>query len=322
MACPFRCVYCNQYNITAREKPPAAEDVREIIESYLLTLPQTDASIETAFFGGSFTGLSIPEQNKYLDILQPFIKSERISGIRISTRPDYINSEILANLKQRCVKSIELGAQSMDDKVLKKAGRGHSAKDVSRAAELIKKMGFELGLQMMTGLPGDTEEKAMKTAQEIISLGADTTRIYPTLVIKDTPLASLYQKKEYQPQHLSEAVSLTAKLYYLFNRAGVRVLRMGLHPSEGFLTGERLVAGPFHVAFGELVLTRLWEEKLRSITKETEHQSVTLFVHPSDLNASIGHKATNKKRLKYFYSKVRFVADNNVAKGTFHADFT
>jgi histone acetyltransferase (RNA polymerase elongator complex component) len=228
---------------------------------YLSTILVVNSRVEVAFFGGSFTGLSIHEQNDYLDAVKPYIDRGVVRGIRISTRPDYITEPILLNLKEKGIVAIELGAQSLDENVLSMINRGHSADAVKRSAQLIKSMGFELGLQMMTGLPGDTHDKSIETAKTIVSFHADTTRIYPTLVIKDTPLALLYAENKYKPQSLEEAIDLCASLYEIFHSAGVKILRMGLHPTESFFDGTTLLAGPFHQAFGELVQTRVWHNK-------------------------------------------------------------
>lgn len=277
--------------------------------------------MEVAYFGGSFTGLPLNQQNEYLDVVKPFIDRGDVQGIRISTRPDYISEEILSNLKFKAVTSIELGAQSLDDEVLHLSGRGHDVKTVIEASRQINNHQFELGLQMMTGLPGDTEDKAAETAQKIIALQASTTRIYPTLVIRDTPLASLYLKGMYVPQSLEKAVDLCAELYKTFTVAGVKILRMGLHPSENFYTGDTLLAGPFHPAFGELVQTRVWHDRLENIAQKPGSNAIAIKVHPTELNAAIGHKSVNKRWLLNSFKKVLFVATESIAKGEYHVDF-
>jgi histone acetyltransferase (RNA polymerase elongator complex component) len=321
LACPFRCVYCNQYTITGNHKAPTAIEVDQIIRRHLTTILRQGGRAEVAFFGGSFTGLSIHQQNEYLQVVKPFIDKGEIHGIRISTRPDYITEEILSNLKTGGVTSIELGAQSLDDDVLRQSGRGHTVNTVVEASAQINNYDFELGLQMMTGLPGDTDEKAAKTAKLIISLKAATTRIYPTLVIRDTPLATLYLKGMYIPQNLEKAVDLCAELYNTFSQAGVKVLRVGLHPSESFYTGDTLLAGPFHPAFGELVQTKVWHDRLKNISPQAGSDVISIKVHPGELNAAIGHKAVNKRWLQNSFKKVLFEASQNVTKGNYHVDF-
>lgn len=266
-----------------------------------------------AYFGGNFTGISIKEQEEFLKLIQPYIKKGRISGIRISTRPDYIEKEILDLLKKYNVSSIELGAQSLDDEVLIQSGRGHTLLDIVTASKLIIEAGFSLGLQMMIGLPGDTKEKSIYTAKKIIELGAENTRIYPTLVIKETQLENLYKAGKYVPLSLEEAVSWSKELLILFEQAKVKVLRLGLHPSEGLLSGTDLVAGPFHPSFRELVLTEIWADKLRSL-KEIPGDQIEILVPPSQFNYAIGYNAKNKKMLEQNFKKVKFIRDESAEK--------
>ncbi|MBW6480366.1 MAG: radical SAM protein [Bacteroidales bacterium] len=320
LACPFRCVYCNQYNISGTCKAPEPHEVTAIVEKHLQTIDYKNNNVEIAFFGGSFTALPGKQQNAWLEMAKPWIDAGKIKGIRISTRPDYIDEEILQNLKNRHVTAIELGAQSLNDEVLRLAGRGHNASQIVKAAGMIRNMGFETGLQMMTGLPGDTEESAMETARTIIESGAQTTRIYPTLVIEDTDLAELYRQGKYQPQSLEEAADLCARLFLLFQAAGVKVLRMGLHPSESFYEGGSLIAGPFHPAFGEMAMTRVWYYRLNDIVPE-KADKLFVRVHPTNINAVIGHKKVNKKWLQGKFKIVEFYAEQGFKKDQIHVDF-
>ncbi len=203
------------------------------------------------------------------------------------------------------VKTIELGAQSMDDEVLKKAGRGHTALDIAIAAGLIKKSGFSLGLQMMIGLPGDTLQKAKLTAHKIINLGAANTRIYPALVIRGTKLEEQYLTGRYQPLTLEEAVKWSKELLKIFEDAGITVLRLGLHPSEGLLSGQDLVAGPFHPSFRELVLTEIWNDKFITLLHK-QGEKIEITVSPDQLNYAIGYESKNKKRLHVNFKNVVF----------------
>ncbi len=320
LACPFRCVYCNQYNITGSCKAPDVAEVEGVILKHLSTIDSAGNKVEVAFFGGSFTGLEMFMQQRYLEVVQPWIEKGIIKGIRISTRPDYITEEILANLHKMGVTAIELGAQSLDNEVLKLSGRGHTSDHVKIAARMIKAMGFELGLQMMTGLPGDSDEKSLQTAREIIKLQADTTRIYPTLVIRDTPLAKLFERGEYKPQSLEEAAGLCARLWVVFHQAGVKMLRLGLHPSEGFYNGATLLAGPFHPAFGELVLTKVWFDRLFPLAQKYQAGKIVIQVNPAELNAAIGHKARNRLFLEKFCKRVKFTGTPVIQPGKYYVD--
>lgn len=293
-ACPYRCVYCNQFAIAGQAKVPTLEEAQAVVEKYLATMP-ADADKRIAFFGGSFTGMSIPEQTDYLEIARPYLERGLISGIQLSTRPDYINQEILDNLKKYGVTLIELGAQSLDDEVLRKAGRGHTVQQVREASRLIVQNGFQLGLQMMIGLPGDTLEKSMRTAQLIYEFGATCTRIYPTLVVQDTVLAHLYEIGKYQPLTLDQAVEWTKGLYQFFRAHQIQILRVGLHPSEGLLSGKDYLAGPFHVSFKELVLTSLWHDRLWEMVKTHPEQPIVLEVPAEEINYAVGYQSANKK---------------------------
>lgn len=310
-ACPFRCVYCNQYHISATLQSPEPEEIQNTIDNYLLHMP-THAFKRIAFFGGSFTGMSIEEQNQYLNITKPYIEKGIIQEIQLSTRPDYITPQILANLKQYHVGIIELGAQSLDENVLKQANRGHTVEDVRIASNLILSNGFKLGLQMMIGLPGDSYDKAILTAQKIIEWGADYTRIYPALVIKDTELAELYLNKQYTPLSLDEAVKWCKDLLDLFIKHNVTILRMGLHPSEGLINATHLLAGPFHVSFKELVLSAWWGEHINKKIGEQSGNSIVVKVNSKQVNAAIGYNRQNKNNLLTQFKFVTYIADDSL----------
>jgi histone acetyltransferase (RNA polymerase elongator complex component) len=318
-ACPNRCVFCNQHRIAGAECAPSVAEVVAKVDEHLLTIPVGN-DVEIGFFGGNFTGIPVEKQKAYLASVQPYFESGRINGIRISTRPDYISKEILLMLKQYHVTTIELGAQSLDEEVLKLAGRGHTATQVHEASQLIIDNGFNLGLQMMIGLPGDNAEKSIYTAQEIIRLGAECTRIYPTLVIKDTELEQLYLEGKYQPLSQDEAISRVADIVPLFIAADVKILRIGLHPSEGLLDNTSLVAGPFHVAFGELVFSEIWRRLISKMAFENGKRNVlTLTVASGMRNAAIGHKAMNKAMLLESFRKVVFEENTELKGFEYHA---
>lgn len=303
---------------------PGQQDIHSTIAAYLSTTPDSKSKqrIQIAFFGGNFTGLSQEHQNFYLDLVTPYLQKEQIESIRISTRPDYVNTQILDNLKRKGVRAIELGAQSLNDKVLEASGRGHTADDTKRAARLIKQMGFELGLQMMTGLPGDNDNFASETAEKIIELGAETTRIYPTIVIDGTQLASLYRKQLYFPQSLDDSVSLSARLVDLFIKESISVLRIGLLLSENQNENQQVIlAGPYHPAYGELVLSRIWFEKLSNSLILNQSNRLVIYTHSLDANAAIGHKGSNKKFLQQHFSYVHFKQDNNLPRYSFYVHY-
>lgn len=294
LACPHRCVYCNQFVISGQQKLPDIHDVVALIERNLATIP-SECHKRVAFFGGSFTCLPMQVQNRYLDVVQPYLQSRQIEGIQLSTRPDYIDDDILQNLKNKGVTLVELGAQSLDDDILSRCSRGHTVEDVRRASELIRSYDLELGLQMMIGLPGDTLETALRTAELIVAFGASCTRIYPTLVVEGTALAEDYQSGSYLPLTLEEAVEWCKELYGYFTAHDVKILRMGLHPTQDLRDGEHLLAGPFHVSFKELVLTALWRDRIAAQIAEEGRTDVTVVVPPEEMNYAVGYGSANRK---------------------------
>ncbi len=309
LACPFQCLYCDQRKISGKIEVASEDEVITTILSHLKTIPE-NSHIELGYFGGNFTGIPKEEQEMYLALVQPFLKNGSIQSIRLSTRPDYINPEILDLLKKYKVGTIELGAQSMDDEVLKKSKRGHTVNDTLKAAKLIQKYGMSLGLQMMIGLPGDTKEKTILTARKIVESGADNTRIYPTLIIKGTTLEKMYEQGKYKPLTIEEAVDWTSEVLEIFEQSKLKILRVGLHPSEGLLDGSDLVAGPFHLSFRELVLTEIWRKKLNQIRNEGE--SLTITVNPKELNHAVGYSSSNKIVLRQKFKKIKFITDEKI----------
>lgn len=314
LACPNRCIYCNQRHISGQLQAVKPEEIKQIIEQHLATFIRP-SEVELAFFGGSFTGIDKKDMLTYLQIVQPYIEQGEIKSIRISTRPDYINEKILDILQQYNVKDIELGAQSLNEEVLAFAKRGHTVRDVENASQLIKSYGFSLGLQMMIGLPLDTVEKSKETAKKILKLGAESTRIYPTLVINNTDLADLYRQNKYKALSLDKAVDWTAEIYKIFSQSSIKILRVGLHPSEALINGTELLAGPFHVSFKELVLTKIWQEKFEKLPINTK----TILVNPKEINYAIGYNSKNKQLLQKKFPYLKFISDSNVELGTFIA---
>ena len=308
LACPNRCVFCNQQKISGHLLIPEEAEIVAQIETYLAGFP-SGAHIEIGFFGGSFTGVPVNEQEHFLSIAQPYLKNGQIYGIRVSTRPDYISETRLDLLKAYGVTTIELGAQSLDEEVLIKSKRGHSIADVEKAASLIISYGFSLGLQMMTGLPGDTLEKTLMTAHRIVELGADNTRIYPTLVIKNTELEELYLSGRYQPLTIDEAVFRVKQIIPIFEEANITILRIGLHPSEGLLNGDDLVAGPFHPSFRELAETALWGDLFNNLSISDSSDVLEIVVPVGQRNMAIGYNAINRKQLELTHKKVSFLQD-------------
>ncbi len=287
LGCPQQCSFCNQKTITGKQSQPTTDDVRNAVET---ALKRKGYEYEIAFFGGSFTAIDRDYMISLLSTAHEYIDNKRVKGIRISTRPDFIDEEILEVLKKYGVTSIELGAQSMDDEVLKANLRGHTSKDVENASKLIKEHGFELGLQMMTGLYLDTDEKAIETAKKLIALEPDTIRIYPTVVLKGTYLAELYEKEIYTPQSVDDAANLCTKLVPMFEQKGIRILRLGLHSSPDIK--KNMVGGAFHDSFGEIVKSRYMLNKIL----EYPVGSYEIMVNSKSISKLKG----NQKRNIYF----------------------
>ena len=302
--CPCQCSFCNQKTITGQAKAPTPDDVVSAVET---ALRKKNFEYEIAFFGGSFTAIDREYMTSLLKAAFPYVKSGQVMGIRISTRPDCIDDGILALLKEYGVTSIELGAQSMDDGVLDANRRGHTAQDVVNASKLIKGYGFELGLQMMTGLYTDTEEKAIKTAERIIELAPATVRIYPTVVLKGTYLAELYQKELYSPLNAFDSAELCARLVPMFEKAGIKIIRMGLHSGEDIK--KNMLAGGFHDSFGELVKSRLMVEKILALPPG-DYQ---VFVNPKSLSKLKGNGKSNIYLLMERGYNIKIITDNGMA---------
>ena len=308
LACPYRCVYCNQFSITGNDDIVKPEDVKNIIDSHLASFKEENRFVEVAFFGGNFTGLPVKMQNDYLEVVQPYLDKNLVHGIRCSTRPDYISLQRVKEIKHLGMRNIELGAQSTNDEVLKHCKRGHTYDDIVEASQIILSEGITLGLQMMIGLPYDSEEKDFQTAKDIVNLGAKETRIYPCIVVKDTELEVLYRNGDYKALSINEAVSRSSKLYSYFIENQVKVLRIGLHQSDE-LDKEGYVAGPYHKNFAEMVFSHIWKEKfenLKTLESENLTKNIIINVPESQINHAIGWNGENKKLLLERFRSVEF----------------
>ncbi|MGH4122326.1 MAG: elongator complex protein 3 [Clostridium sp.] len=287
--CPHDCVFCNQNSITGTKSKVDAAYVEKTVNEYLKTINNDEAIIEVSFFGGTFTAIKTEKQVELLTVAKKFKDSNKIKFIRLSTRPDYIDDSVLRILKKYTVDIIELGVQSMDEEVLLKSGRGHTARDVERASKLIKQYGFILGHQIMIGLPGDNIKRDIDTAKGVIALKPDICRIYPALVIKDTPMEKMYENKTFRPYSLSEAVNISKLIYLMMMANKINVIRIGLQPTEEISEGNDLVAGPFHPAFRELVEGSIYNDMLYdaimdNIKNDIIVNSVLVKINPKDIS--------------------------------------
>ena len=306
LGCPIKCSFCDQHIITGETKIPQKEDIENAVTIAKNSKNYNGNDTELAFFGGSFTAINRQYMLELLEIAFEYVKHGDIKGIRISTRPDCIDFEVLQILKTYGVTAIELGAQSMCDDVLTANKRGHRAEAVYSASKIIKEFGFELGLQMMTGLYRSNREKDLYTAKEIVALTPNTVRIYPTVTLEGTYLAELYKENEYNPPSLDETVDICVELLEMFQTNGINVIRMGLHTIDT----KRYVAGPWHPSFRELCDSRVFLNKiLEMLPEEGEY---TLFVNSKDVSKVMGNKKANITKLSELGFKVNVKTDDNL----------
>lgn len=306
--CPNDCVFCNQTKINGRETDVTIEDLEGIIEDYLESLPKESIK-EVAFFGGTFTGISIGLQEEYLRTVKKYIDRGLIDGVRLSTRPDYISKEILDLLKKYHVTTIELGVQSLDQRVLTDTGRGYEPIEVERASNLIKEYGIGLGIQLMPGLPGSTYKNDLESAKKVLLISPDMVRIYPTLVISGTEMERMYHNNEYKPMTLEEAIVRIVPVYSMFERAGINIIRVGLQPSDDLREEGVIVDGPFHPAFRELVEGRIYGDFLDRFSTQ---DSMVVEVSVRDVSKVVGIRKVNRKR---FGKKLEIKLNNTLEKG-------
>ena len=301
LGCPNNCVFCNQRRISGHTHAATAETVKNAIVNAAALTP-LGTKRQLAFYGGSFTAIPEEEQIALLEAAQPYLRQGVIDSIRLSTRPDAVDEKVLCRLKKYGVKLIELGAQSMDDEVLYLTDRGHTAKEVEDAARMVKEAGFGLILQMMTGLPGDSEEKSIQTAEKIIALKPDGVRIYPTVIVRDTELCDMWQAGDYPEHSVEAAVSVCAKIVPMFEKAGIPVIRLGLNPTEDLSGGDAL-GGAYHPALGELVHSRIMLNKARAMLgTDTAGKSLVLGVNNADISKMTGQHKCNIESLKKEFS--------------------
>ncbi len=328
LGCPNDCVFCNQKSISGQTRQVTKEDVKNIIEEHLKYIKK-DSKVEVAFFGGSFTGIEEAKQEELLSTAYEYIKQKKVDSIRISTRPDYIDKKILKRLKKYKVKTIELGVQSANDYILKKAGRGHTFEDVVKASKLIRWYGFDLGHQMMVGLPESTTVDEINTAKQLIKLKPKMVRIYPVLVIKNTKLEKDYNDGKYKPLTVTQAVEVCKELVKLFVKKHIEVIRIGLQPTDTITNPENdkseVVAGPFHPAFRQLVESGMWYDVIVEKIKQlnTKVKEVVVTVNPADVNNVIGQRKDNINNLRDVYDVNLIVkADEKIKQGKSKIEIT
>ncbi|MBU1565944.1 MAG: radical SAM protein [Proteobacteria bacterium] len=315
--CPHHCLFCNQEKISGcggDEGQPV--DVAATINLWLARSP-LKKKVQVAFYGGSFTCLPVSEQMAMLAEVQPYLVAGKVDCIRLSTRPDCISPEICQLLRDFRVGVVELGVQSFNNDVLAENSRGHTAEHCRIAFAELKAVGMEVGLQLMPGLPGETTCSFLRGIDEVVRMKPDFVRLYPVLVVKESAPEERYRKNLYQPQSLNQAIALTARAYIKLQAAGIKVVRMGLQPSESLT--QNFVAGPYHPAFGELVQSRLWLKRIRArLVQLAPEENLCLYISHRDHGAVVGVKRSNIRRLEQLGYSGRFtiLPDKSMARGS------
>lgn len=305
LGCGHSCAFCSQKSVTNVQAAPSPESVAFSIREKLQT--RADKTAEIAFFGGSFTGIPREMQKAYLSAAASFLQSGEAESIRISTRPDYIDKETVAFLKAYGVKTVELGAQSMRDRVLLASKRGHTASDTRFAAATILEGGLSLGLQMMTGLPASLAEDEVYTAECFVEMGAQNARIYPTVVFYDTPLYDWMKKGDYTPPDMEDTLSRAAAALSVLEKGGVQVIRVGLQETETL--GARAAAGAYHPAIGEMVYARLWRNRLEEAVRTLSGSEIFVSCPKNLVSKILGQKRSNAIYFEEKYGKCLIIRE-------------
>lgn len=317
--CPHQCLFCEQKNITG-ESEERGDEINEVCAAIEKWLPRRKKKLQThfSFYGGSFTCLPLETQEKYLQAVQPWLEEGQIDCIRLSTRPDCVTDDICSLLSSHHVGIVELGVQSLDEAVLKASLRGHSAYDCLAAAELLKKYGITCGIQLMPGLPKESRNSFMRTVLQVVEMKPAMVRLYPTVIIKGSGLERLYNAGEYSPLSLSKAVVLTnwARTKCMDN--GIDVIRMGLQPTPSL--EKSIVTGPYHPAFGEMVLSRYWYIKVKRCLARNPGKRIEFYISSRDLSAFLGRKKENIRRFEELGLSQRFEVnvEPEASRGSFH----
>jgi len=319
IGCPHQCIFCNQSVISnIKQKIPSPEKFHKIVNNYLKYKGKDRKLVQIAFFGGNFLGLKAAHINSLLHEAGKFVNDGSVDSLRFSTRPDTINNETLDILNPFPVSTIELGVQSMDDHVLAMSKRGHTSTDTKEAVRLLKKRNYEIGLQMMVGLPGDDETKAQLTGRKIADMSPGFVRIYPTVVLADSLLAKWYQNGKYTPIPLEECITLVKNLYLLFRKKDITVIRMGLQVSENLEKDTEILAGPYHPAFGHLVFSQIFLDMAMSIfnSKKYAQDEIIIKVHPRSISKMKGLKNRNIEILKRKFNikSIKIISEPSMAE--------
>jgi histone acetyltransferase (RNA polymerase elongator complex component) len=317
--CPHQCVFCNQASITGKKETSiSGQHLQSRIEAFLKYNHKKRRPVEIAFFGGNFLGQTTDTVKILLKEAKKFVVRGEVDGIRFSTRPDTIDRQRLELIRDFPVSTVELGVQSMDPGILMTSGRGHSDLDSEHAVGLLRDSHYNIGVQIMIGLPGDDSDKMIKTGQRVADLRPDFIRIYPTLVIRGSPLAKWYQEGKYRPLSLRKAVTRVKDLYLLFQKAGIPVIRMGLQHESGFDDPETILAGPYHPAFGHLVYSEIFFDRasMAMASDNTPGETFQISVHPRNVSRMKGLNNENIIKLNALFhpKSVGIRSDPNITE--------
>ncbi len=323
--CPYRCIYCQQEKITSQSTEPVNEfTIKQTLDN-ALDSTRFDPSLEpeVAFYGGTFTGLPVNRMKALLHVVTPYIREGLFRSVRVSTRPDSLHKEQLGLMRRLGVATVELGTQSMDEEVLELSRRGHTARDTVESVHLLKNYGFKVGIQLMPGLPGDSEERFINTVEEVIKLHPDMVRLYPTLVIRGTELAKWYRDNRYHPLSLEEAVRTCQESCVRLEENGIPVIRIGLMSSPALLREDEIIAGPWHKAFGFLVRSGIHQEKIAScLPRQGNAAKLRLRVPSREIPLVRGYKNRGLRLIeeKTGAKVARVIPDEAVPSGQVRVD--
>ncbi|MDO8784793.1 MAG: radical SAM protein, partial [Syntrophales bacterium] len=299
--CPHRCVYCNEEKAVGDYPPRITEPFfRETVSTCLGNSRRKKGPVQIAFYGGNFTGIDREYQRELLEMAGTFIRQGLVESVRISTRPDCIDEACLDFLEEFSVKTVEIGAQSMVDDVLRRAHRGHTSSDIRHAVQLLKRRGFETGVHLMAGLPGDSFEGFAFSVRETIALQPHTVRIHPTLVFSGTGLAEAFHRGDYQPLTMPEAIAACTYALNKFTAAGIPVIRLGLQTTPEMEKAGSIVAGPFHPAFRSLVEEAIYFDRVSRLLSplDVRDKELTFVLFPGDISRFRGQKNRNLQAIQ------------------------
>jgi histone acetyltransferase (RNA polymerase elongator complex component) len=321
--CRFRCVFCDQHAVTGDHAPPVRPDsIRETVRAYRETIPPGQGEPQLAFFGGSFTALDEDRQEELLAVGRELIDAGLIQSIRVSTRPDAIDETVMDRLIRFGVRTVEIGVQTMEDNVLARSQRGHTVCETVQAVQALKSQNVEWIAQIMPGLPGDTQETMIRTAERVADLLPDGVRIYPALVISGTRMERMYESGQYTPLPLPQAIRIVKRMVEVFEARSIPIIRIGLCPSAN-LKG-RVVAGPYHPALGSLVYEALLlDEMIAAVGQKTvQNKRIVIYVHPHDISRAVGNRRSSMTRLTQRFPGKDFsvVGDYYIKRGKVRAN--